>query len=102
MPRALMISAPCRLERRLHMSTRDIVLCNPVRTAIGAFNGSLKTVPATVLGTTVVRETLRRSGLDAAAIGSVVMGNVIQAGNKMNPCRAQKLHPASFSLGAAG
>jgi acetyl-CoA C-acetyltransferase len=35
----------------------------------------------------VVRETLRRSGLDAASIGSVVMGNVIQAGNKMNPAR---------------
>jgi acetyl-CoA C-acetyltransferase len=34
-----------------------------------------------------VRETLRRSGLDPAAIGSIVMGNVIQAGNKMNPAR---------------
>ena len=35
----------------------------------------------------MVRETLRRAGLDAAAVGSVVMGNVIQAGNKMNPAR---------------
>jgi len=69
------------------MSTHDVVLCNAVRTAIGAFNGSLRTIPATDLGATVVRETLRRSGLDAAAIGSVVMGNVIQAGNKMNPAR---------------
>ncbi|HTO81033.1 MAG TPA: thiolase family protein [Methylomirabilota bacterium] len=69
------------------MSTRDIVLSNPVRTAIGAFNGSLKTVPATDLGATVVRETLRRSRLEAGAIGSVVMGNVVQAGNRMNPAR---------------
>jgi acetyl-CoA C-acetyltransferase len=69
------------------MSTRDVVLCNPVRTAIGAFNGSLRTIPATDLGATVVRATLRRSRLDAAVIGSVVMGNVIQAGNKMNPAR---------------
>jgi acetyl-CoA C-acetyltransferase len=68
-------------------SAHDIVLCSPVRTAIGAFNGSLKTIPATDLGAAVVRETLKRSGLDAAAIGSVVMGNVIQAGNKMNPAR---------------
>jgi acetyl-CoA C-acetyltransferase len=68
-------------------STHDIVLCSPVRTAIGVFNGSLKTIPATDLGAAVVRETLKRSGLDAAAIGSVVMGNVIQAGNKMNPAR---------------
>jgi acetyl-CoA C-acetyltransferase len=69
------------------MNRRDIVLCSPVRTAIGAFNGSLKTVPATDLGATVVRETLRRAGLAAEAVGSVVMGNVIQAGNKMNPAR---------------
>jgi len=69
------------------MSKPDIVLCEPVRTAIGSFNGSLKTIPATELGAVVVAETLRRSGLDAAAIGSVVMGNVIQAGNGMNPAR---------------
>src|SRR6476620_8555255 len=69
------------------MSTREMVLCEPVRTGIGAFNGSLKGVPATDLGATVVRETLRRSKLDADSIGSVVMGNVLQAGNKMNPAR---------------
>jgi len=69
------------------MSARNIVLCNPVRTAIGAFNGSLKGTPATELGATVVRETLRRANLAATEIGSVVMGNVIQAGNKMNPAR---------------
>jgi acetyl-CoA C-acetyltransferase len=69
------------------MSARDIVLCSPVRTAIGTFNGSLKATPATDLGAVVVRETLRRAKLDAAAVGSVVMGNVIQAGNRMNPAR---------------
>jgi len=69
------------------MPTREVVLCSPIRTAIGAFNGSLKAVPATELGAAVVRETLRRAGLDAGAIDSVVMGNVIQAGNKMNPAR---------------
>ncbi|WP_454873308.1 thiolase family protein [Paraburkholderia xenovorans] len=66
---------------------REVVICNPVRTPIGAFGGSLKEVPATELGAIAVRETLRRSGLDAAALGSVVMGNVIQAGNRMNPAR---------------
>ncbi|GAB3128502.1 thiolase family protein [Novispirillum itersonii] len=68
-------------------SASDILLCAPVRTAIGTFNGSLKGVPATSLGATVIRETLRRSGLDPARVGSVVMGNVIQAGNRMNPAR---------------
>jgi acetyl-CoA C-acetyltransferase len=66
---------------------QDIVVCHPVRTAIGAFNGSLKDAPAVELGALVVAETLRRSQLDPSAIGSVVMGNVIQAGNRMNPAR---------------
>jgi len=73
------------------MSTRDIVLCHPVRTAIGGFNGSLKALPATELGAVVVREALRRAGLDADEIGTVVMGNVIQAGNRMNPARQAAL-----------
>ena len=69
------------------MPSRDVVLCHPVRTAIGTYNGTLKGTPATELGAAVVRETLRRSGLDPAKVGSVVMGNVIQAGNRMNPAR---------------
>jgi acetyl-CoA C-acetyltransferase len=68
-------------------TTREVVLCHPVRTPIGAFNGSLKDVPATELGALAVRETLRRSGVDASRLAGVVMGNVIQAGNKMNPAR---------------
>jgi acetyl-CoA C-acetyltransferase len=66
---------------------REVVICNPVRTPIGAFGGSLKDVSATELGAVTVRETLRRSRLEAGALASVVMGNVIQAGNKMNPAR---------------
>jgi acetyl-CoA C-acetyltransferase len=69
------------------MHAQEVVLCQPVRTAIGAYNGSLKTVPATELGATAIRETLARTGLDGARIDTVVMGNVIQAGNRMNPAR---------------
>ena len=74
------------------MQAREVVLCCPVRTAIGTFNGTLKATPAVDLGATVVRETVRRSGVDATLIGSVVMGNVIQAGNRMNPARQAALH----------
>lgn len=69
------------------MTEKQVVLCHPVRTAIGTYNGSLKDVPATDLGATVIRETLKRSGLAAEQIQTLVMGNVIQAGNKMNPSR---------------
>src|ERR1700682_4092667 len=74
------------------MQAREVVLCHPVRTAIGTYNGTLKATPATELGSAAVRETLRRSGLDPARIGSVVMGNVIQAGNRMNPARQAALN----------
>ena len=64
-----------------------VVLCAPVRTAIGTYGGSLKDTPATDLGACVVEACLTRAGLKGADIGTVVLGNVIQAGNKMNPAR---------------
>ena len=69
------------------MSTRQVVLCHPVRTAIGTYGGSLKDMPASDLGAAAIRETLKRSGLPAGKVQSLVMGNVIQAGVKMNPAR---------------
>jgi acetyl-CoA C-acetyltransferase len=59
------------------MSNREVVVVGAARTAIGTFGGSLKDVPMTVLGSTVVRAALQRSGAQAADIGHVVMGNVI-------------------------
>jgi acetyl-CoA C-acetyltransferase len=69
------------------MANREIVLCAPVRTAIGAFNGSLKATPAVELGATVVRAAVARAGIDPALVDSVLLGNVVQAGNRMNPAR---------------
>jgi len=69
------------------MSKPDIVLCAPVRTPIGSYGGALKETPAPELGAAVIRETLRRSGLAAEVVNTVVMGHVIQAGTRMNPAR---------------
>jgi acetyl-CoA C-acetyltransferase len=69
------------------MARPDVVIASPVRTAIGTFNGSLKHTPATELGAVAIRASLERAGLPADALDSVVMGNVIQAGNRMNPAR---------------
>lgn len=69
------------------MTQTEIVICSPVRTAIGTYGGALKDTPAPELGSAVVRETLRRSGLAADAIDAVVLGQVIQAGSRMNPAR---------------
>ena len=69
------------------MSQIDVVICHPVRTAIGTYGGSLKDVPAPDLGAAAIRETLKRSGLSGGKVQTLVMGNVIQAGVKMNPAR---------------
>jgi acetyl-CoA C-acetyltransferase len=70
----------------------DVVICHPVRTAIGTFNGSLKGVAAPDLGAVVVREPIARAGLAPDRFDNVVFGNVIQAGNKMNPARQASLN----------
>ena len=69
------------------MAKIDVVVCNPVRTAIGSYGGSLKSVPATKLGSAAIAEALRRSGIGGADVDTVVMGQVIQAGARMNPAR---------------
>jgi acetyl-CoA C-acetyltransferase len=74
------------------MATRETVLCTPLRTAISTFGGSFKTVPATELGATVVRAALSGAKLEPAKIGTVVMGNVIEAGNRMNPARQSAVY----------
>ena len=69
------------------MSNSHVVICSPVRTAIGTYGGTLKDMPAADLGAVAIRATLERSKLTNGDIDTVVMGNVIQAGNKMNPAR---------------
>jgi acetyl-CoA C-acetyltransferase len=69
------------------MANTQVVICSPVRTAIGTYGGTLKDTPAIDLGAVAIRATLERSKLTNGDIDAVVMGNVIQAGNKMNPAR---------------
>jgi acetyl-CoA C-acetyltransferase len=69
------------------MRNHEVVLCSPVRTAIGTYGGTLKSTPAVDLGAAVIKACLERAGMDGKQVGTVAMGNVIQAGNKMNPAR---------------
>ena len=69
------------------MQQRQAFLCTSVRTAIGTYGGTLKDIPAPELGAGVVRACLERAELKGSDVGTVAMGNVIQAGNKMNPAR---------------
>jgi acetyl-CoA C-acetyltransferase len=70
----------------------DIVICSPVRTAIGTFGGSLKDTSSSDLGAHAIAATLRRSGLAPEKIDSLVFGNVVQAGAGMNTARQAAIH----------
>ena len=74
------------------MGNKEVVICAPMRTAIGTYGGTLKDTPAVDLGAVVVRATLEHAKLPPSEIDTVVMGNVIQAGNKMNPARQAAIH----------
>jgi acetyl-CoA C-acetyltransferase len=69
------------------MAKSNVVLCAPVRTAIGTYGGSLKGVAASDLGAAVIKATLERTKLKGSDVDSAVMGQVVQAGAKMNPAR---------------
>jgi acetyl-CoA C-acetyltransferase len=53
----------------------DVVICSPLRTAVGRFGGVLKDVPAADLATTVVRAVIERSGVDPTEVDDVILGH---------------------------
>ncbi|MGA0005934.1 MAG: acetyl-CoA C-acyltransferase, partial [Burkholderiaceae bacterium] len=57
--------------------SREVYVVSAVRTAIGTFGGALKDVPPTQLGAQVVRDSIARAGVDAASVGHVVFGHVV-------------------------
>lgn len=65
----------------------DAYIVGGVRTAIGRYNGSLASLDVMDLGSIVIRELTRRSGIDCGQVNEVIMGNVIQAGLGQNPAR---------------
>jgi acetyl-CoA C-acetyltransferase len=71
---------------------RDSVIISAVRTPTGKFLGSLKDFPAPQLGAIVVREAVRRAGIDPAIVDECIMGNVIAAGEGQNPARQAALN----------
>jgi acetyl-CoA C-acetyltransferase len=65
----------------------EIVISAPLRTAIGTFGGSLKDIPAVDLGSTVAKEVLNRAGIEGEQVDQVIVGNILMAGQGMNPAR---------------
>ena len=66
---------------------REIYVLGCCRTAIGSFGGSLKDTPAAKLGSIVITEALKRSGLAPDQIDEVMMGCTLTAAQGQNPAR---------------
>ncbi|MDR2609856.1 MAG: acetyl-CoA C-acetyltransferase [Clostridiales Family XIII bacterium] len=67
--------------------SREVVIVSAARTAVGSFGGSLKDIPAAQLGGVVIKEAVKRAGIDPAAVDEVVFGNVLQGGLGQNVAR---------------
>src|SRR5215470_13704131 len=70
---------------------KEIVIISAVRTPVGKFQGSLKSISATQLGALVVKTAVERAGLAPDQIDEVIMGNVVSAGLGQNPARQAAL-----------
>ena len=64
------------------MNIREVVIVEAVRTPIGRRNGKLKDIHPVVLGSLVLKEIIKRSGIEAAQVDDVVFGCVTQAGEQ--------------------
>ncbi|HYB06460.1 MAG TPA: acetyl-CoA C-acetyltransferase [Methyloceanibacter sp.] len=69
------------------MKDEEIVIVSAARTPVGAFNGSLASVPAHSLGEVAIRAALARAHVEPADVDEVIMGQVLTAGQGQNPAR---------------
>ncbi|HUQ24779.1 MAG TPA: acetyl-CoA C-acetyltransferase [Burkholderiales bacterium] len=65
----------------------DIYIVGATRTAIGKFGGTLAKTPASELGAIVIRDVLKRAGVNAEQVSEVIMGQVLTAGIGQNGAR---------------
>src|ERR1700685_1114097 len=70
----------------------DVVIVAGCRTPVGKFQGSLSDLTASQLGAVVVREAVKRAGLNSDQIDECIMGNVLPAGLGQNPARQAAIY----------
>ena len=70
----------------------ELVIVSAVRTPVAKFQGAFQSFSAPQLGALVVREAVRRAGIQAAQIDECIMGCVLQAGLGQNPARQAAIH----------
>jgi acetyl-CoA C-acetyltransferase len=82
---------PVTSSDRKDEAMREAVILSAVRLPTGKFMGALKGFPAPELGAMVVREAVRRAGIEPDRVDEVIMGNVLSAGLGQAPARQAAL-----------
>ena len=72
--------------------SENVVIVAAARTPVGSFGGSLASLPATALGTAVVKALLERSGVAPDQVDEVILGQVLTGGVGQNAARQTTLH----------
>lgn len=65
----------------------DAVIVSSIRTALGAYNGTLSSMDATDLGAIVIREAVKKAGIQKSDVQEIIMGMVLPCGYGQNPAR---------------
>jgi|TARA_A100001011_G_scaffold45958_1_gene43227 acetyl-CoA C-acetyltransferase len=76
----------------MNKKSKDVVITAALRTPIGIYKGSLKTLSAVKLGTFVIKEVLKKSKLKVDDIDEVIMGQVLTSGTGQNPARQAAIY----------
>ena len=72
--------------------SREVVIVGACRTPVGSFGGTLKDTPVVKLGTIVMEEALKRSGIRGEQLDEVIFGCVLQAAQGQNVARQAMIH----------
>lgn len=72
--------------------TKEVVIVDALRTPIGAQGGIFKNVSAVDLGTSVLKEVIKRNNLESTDVNEVILGNVLSAGLGQNVSRQVALN----------
>lgn len=71
----------------------DVVIISGCRTPVGKFQGAFSDLSAVQLGAIVVREAVKRAGIqDLNQVNECIMGNVVSAGLGQNPARQAAIY----------
>jgi len=71
---------------------KEVWIVSGVRTPVGKILGGLSSFTAPQLGSVVIREAIRRAGIEPGQVDEVIMGQVVQGGSGQAPARQAAIH----------